>query len=92
MQAEARVITYTDAGFSPSAITIKSGESITFRNESNAAMWVKSDVEAGSGGFDAGVSVNKGGMYTFKFTNSGTWSFYNSVTPANKGSVTVQQQ
>ncbi len=91
--SEPHVVTYTDAGFSPSNTIIKSGESVTFRNESNAAMWVKSDAQQANdySGFDAGVSVAKGGMYTFKFTKTGSWSFYNKVSSQNMGTVTVQE-
>ncbi|KKT21553.1 MAG: hypothetical protein UW04_C0001G0009 [Parcubacteria group bacterium GW2011_GWB1_43_8] len=33
--SEANVITYTDAGYSPSALEIKARETVTFKNESS---------------------------------------------------------
>lgn len=33
------VITYTDTGYSPNTITIKNGETVTFKNESSKLMW-----------------------------------------------------
>jgi len=36
------IITYTDAGYSPSLITIKKGETVTWKNESSNLMWTAS--------------------------------------------------
>lgn len=36
------VITYTDSGYSPSTITIKAGETVTWKNESSNGMWIAS--------------------------------------------------
>lgn len=38
------VVTYLDSGFSPSTLTIKAGERVTFRNESSRAFWPASAV------------------------------------------------
>jgi plastocyanin len=81
------VVTYTEAGFSPSTITIKAGDTITFKNESNAVMWVKSDTQ---GGFDAGSGVAKGGLFTFKFTQAGTWTFANNSHMQHTGTIVVE--
>ncbi len=35
-------VVYTDSGFSPSTLTIKAGNSVTFKNQSSAGMWVAS--------------------------------------------------
>lgn len=35
-------VTYTDSGFAPSTLTIKSGDTVTFNNESSSGMWVAS--------------------------------------------------
>lgn len=41
--AIAATVTYTDAGFSPSTVTIKAGETVRFTNNSAGGMWVGSD-------------------------------------------------
>ncbi len=84
---QAAVVTYTESGFSPSTITVKAGESITFRNESNSVMWVKSETQ---GGFDAGAGVAKGGVYTFKFSQAGTWTFTNNTHMQHQGTIVVE--
>ncbi len=38
------VITYTDSGYTPSTITIKKGETVTWKNESGIKMWTASAV------------------------------------------------
>lgn len=44
MTAETKVyeIIYTDAGFSPSTLTVKAGDTVTFKNQSSGGMWVGS--------------------------------------------------
>ena len=36
------VVIYTDSGYTPSTITIKKGETVTWKNESSAPMWTAS--------------------------------------------------
>jgi plastocyanin len=43
-QAKENVITYTDSGYSPKTLTVKSGETVTFKNESSSSMWPASAV------------------------------------------------
>jgi len=38
------VVTYTDSGYSPNALTIKQGETVTFKNQSSRSMWPASAV------------------------------------------------
>lgn len=38
----AHEVTYTDAGFSPAILTIKVGDTVTFKNQSSQGMWVGS--------------------------------------------------
>jgi plastocyanin len=43
-EEEIYVVSYTDSGYSPSTITIKKGETVTFKNESSRSMWPASAV------------------------------------------------
>ena len=38
------VVTYTNSGYSPSTLTIKKGETVTFKNQSSRSMWTASGV------------------------------------------------
>ncbi len=35
-------VTYTDSGYSPNALTIKKGDTVTFKNQSSSGMWTAS--------------------------------------------------
>src|SRR5437868_6984243 len=35
-------VTLTDSGFSPSDLTVKAGDTVTWKNQSSSAMWVAS--------------------------------------------------
>ena len=39
-----KIVTYTDAGYSPSTLTVKRGEIVTFKNQSLRSMWPASAV------------------------------------------------
>ncbi len=51
-------ITLTDSGFSPSSITVKKGQAVTWVNESTQAMWVASAPHPAHTGYD-GASLNE---------------------------------
>lgn len=40
--ATENIITYTDSGYSPNTLTIKVGETVTWKNESSSGMWTAS--------------------------------------------------
>lgn len=87
-------INYTESGFSPAAITVKKGTSVTFENLSTVGMWVASDVHPTHQllpGFDAKKSIVKGGVYTYTFAKVGTWTFHNHASPTHLGKVVVTE-
>jgi len=86
------VVTFTDSGFSPKTVTVSSGSTVAFMNESTGGMWVASDVHPTHQllpGFDAQKSVAKGGSYEYTFTKVGTWTYHNHVAPTQTGTVVV---
>ena len=87
------IVTYTDSGFSPSSLTIKNGQTVTFKNESSGDMWVASaphPTHTDYPEFDAKKSYSKGESYSLIFTRIGTWRYHNHMKPSNFGSVTVE--
>ncbi|MBI3495579.1 cupredoxin domain-containing protein [Candidatus Berkelbacteria bacterium] len=86
-------VSYTDSGFSPASITVKSGTTVTFTNTSSQSMWVASDphpIHTGLAGFDERASVEKGGTYSFTFTKVGSFGYHNHLNPSDTGTVVVQ--
>ncbi len=98
---ETATITYTDEGYSPAAVTVKKGGTVTFVNESSTGMWPASAVHPthraypttdgclGST-FDACRRVEPGDSWTFSFDIPGRWRFHNHLTPTFVGSITVE--
>ena len=95
------VVTYTNSGYSPSALTIKKGEMVIFKNQSSQSMWTASAVHPThrvyptTGGclgstFDAWAGIQPGNSWSFKFDISGTWKYPNHLNPGDTGSIDVQ--
>ena len=95
------VITYTDDGYSPSALEIKAGETVTFKNESQQSMWPASAMHPAhkeyptTGGclgsaFDACMGVQPGDDWSFKFDIAGNWKYHDHLSPKNFGAIIVK--
>ena len=99
--AEEKVITYTDAGYSPSPLQIKIGDTVVFKNESSRSMWTASAMHPShqdyptTGGclgstFDACQGVQPGDIWSFKFDIAGNWKYHNHLNPENFGAIIVE--
>ena len=95
------VVIYTDSGFSPSTITIKKGEEVTWKNQSSDGIWTASDPHPSHTGypidggcidsiFDECEADAPGTEWSFTFTVSGTWSYHNHRNFSHAGKVIVQ--
>lgn len=100
--AEEKVIIYTDAGYSPSPLKIKAGETVVFKNESSRAMWPASAMHPThkdyptTGGcigstFDACKGVQPGESWLFQFDIAGDWNYHNHLNPKDFGAIAVEQ-
>ena len=100
--AEEKVITYTDAGYSPSSLQVKQGETVIFKNESSQSMWPASAMHPThkdyptTGGclgstFDACKGVQPGDSWPFQFDIAGNWKYHDHLNPKNFGAIIVQQ-
>lgn len=105
--AGAATVTYTDAGFSPSTLTVKEGTAVTFLNQSSRDMWIASDEHPTHTGYDgtnkdthcapgyAGAKpldeCGTGASYTFIFSKAGTFGFHNHPEDDDHGTVIVTQ-
>lgn len=101
----ANTIHYTDAGFSPSTITVKKGTVVSFLNQSDREMWVASDEHPSHTGY-AGTSRSehcaagsatafdqcaRGNVYMFTFDNVGTWDYHDHANAQFGGTVVVTE-
>lgn len=86
-------VTYTNDGFVPDLLTVKSGTKVTFINQNDSPMWVASGPHPAHTlypEFDAKVAVPKGGSYSFIFTKVGTHPYHNHVLLGKFGKVVVE--
>lgn len=91
--ASAKIIEITSSGFSPSTLTINSGEAVTFVNKDTRQHWPASNphpVHTGYSGFDAKHGLNQGESYSFTFTRKGTFGFHDHLNPGNGGTIAVK--
>src|SRR3989344_2819564 len=94
-------VTYTNSGYLPSTLTVKKGETVTFKNQSSRAMWTASAVHPTHRGypttggclgstFDACAGIQPGNSWSFKFDISGTWQYHNHMSPGDTGTIDIQ--
>ena len=97
---------YGADGFSPSVVTIKKGDTVTFTNNGGGEMWVATAQHPAHSGYDgtdrathcaAGYTgtvpfdqCSAGTSYSFMFNQAGTWPYHNHNNSAHFGRVVVE--
>ena len=87
------IVSLTSKGFSPSKITIKVGDTVTFVNNSMDQMWVASNphpTHTDLPGFDEKGFVVPGQYWNYTFTVTGSHGYHNHANPTMKGLVVVE--
>ena len=74
--------------FSPAALTIKTGTTVTWTNQDGAPHQISSDPGAPVA-FNS-ESLANGASYQFTFTQAGTYDYHCTIHPAMKGTIIVQ--
>lgn len=98
------VITYTDAGFVPSSVTVKKGQIVRWMNNSGSKVWPASAVHPShevypqkspsdclGSSFDACKGLAQGESWDFKFDVVGEWKFHNHLNASQRGAVKVTE-
>lgn len=99
-------VLYGPNGFSPSTVTVKQGDTVTFTNNGGDEMWVASAPHPTHEGYDGTTkSTHCAAGYTgpapfdqcavstsfsFKFDKVGTWAYHNHGNRSDAGTVIVQ--
>jgi plastocyanin len=86
-------VSYASTGFSPSSITIKAGDTVTFTNGTSSKMWVASDPHpqhTDFSDFDAGKGYEAGTSYSYTFMEAGTFTYHDHLHSSMRGTVTVE--
>ena len=86
------VITYSDNGFSPASITVKSGSTVTIKNTSSHTMQFDSDphpAHTGNQELNEGI-IGAGKSGSFVVTRTGTFGYHNHLDDSETGTIIVQ--
>lgn len=89
-------ITATDAGFEPSPATVKSGETITWVNDSSETVQVGSanhpthTINQEIVGNKFVIELAPGKSQTIVVTKTGSWGYHNHLSPSATGVVIVE--
>ena len=86
------LITYTDSGFSPAQVSVKVGDTVTFKNDSKANIQVNSAPHPAHTQFpELNIgSIATGESKTVTFTTAGTKKYHNHLSPGQNGTIVVQ--
>lgn len=88
----AATISYTNSGFTPQQVTVKSGDTIRIKNDSDNALSFNSDdhpTHTKEAELNVG-DVEPGQSKTFVVTKKGTWGYHNHENSNDTGSITVE--
>ncbi|PJE65423.1 hypothetical protein COU91_01740 [Candidatus Saccharibacteria bacterium CG10_big_fil_rev_8_21_14_0_10_47_8] len=91
-QNAAATIAYSDSGFSPSKITVKSGATVTIKNTSSNELQFNSDphpIHTDNEELNVGA-VASGQSQTFTASTKGTFGYHNHLNPSDKGTIVVE--
>ena len=89
-------VTYSDSGFSPQSTTVKSGESITWVNDSSSTVQVGSanhpthTINQQLTGDEFVIELAPGESETVQLTKTGNWGYHDHLKASMTGSITVE--
>src|SRR3989344_2275114 len=72
-------ITETDSGFFPNELTIKKGDTVTFKSTRGKPFWPASDLHPTHGvypDFDPKQPIDPNQTWSFKFDKVGNWKYH----------------
>lgn len=93
VQGETHVISYTSEGYSPQDITINTGDTVRFENNSSTNFWPASNnhpVHNDYSEFDPRSPVGPGDSYSFTFERGGEWGYHDHLRPSFGGVISAQ--
>lgn len=88
----AATITYDGSSFSPSSITVKSGDTVEVKNTSSTDVQVQSNphpTHTDDQDLNVGL-ISAGQTKTFTVTQKGTFGYHNHLNPSQQGGITIQ--
>lgn len=87
-----KTIVLTNEGFSPSKLTIKIGDTVTFISKSGKSFWPASDPHPTHqifSDFDSKKPIETNTPWIFTFSRAGTWKYHDHLNFTYSGTITV---
>ena len=86
------LITYTDSGFSPAQVSVKVGDTVTFKNDSTKNIQVNSAPHPAHTQFpELNIgSIAAGESKSVKLITVGTKKYHNHLSPGQNGTIVVE--
>jgi plastocyanin len=78
-------VTISNFSFSPAALSVAVGTTVTSTNKDSVAHTMTSD----TGAFDSG-NIAPNATYSYKFNAAGTFAYHCAIHPSMKGMITVK--
>jgi plastocyanin len=85
-------ISYVKGGFNPASVTVKSGGTVTIKNDSSEQLEFNSNphpVHTDNPELNVG-SIAPGQSKTITVVKVGTWGYHNHLDPSDQGTIIVQ--
>ena len=89
-------VSYTDDGFSPETVTVASGKTITWKNDSSRTVQVGSNthpthtINQEITGDEFTIALAPGESKTVTVTKAGSWGYHDHLKPSIVGTVVVE--
>ena len=87
-------VIYDGAKFSPATLTIKQGDIVVFKNQSDGPFWPASAPHPSHTNypeFDSKSAIAAGKSFEFKFTKIGSWGYHDHLNSSAFGTIKVTQ-
>ena len=86
------VVELRDAGFFPAELTLRTGDTVTFKNLGTHAIWPASDphpTHEDLSPFDPKEGIPPGESWTYTFATPGSWRYHDHLNVASQGEIFV---
>lgn len=90
--SSATMITFSDSGFSPAALTVKAGSTVTVKNTSSHSVQLSSN-DHPTHMLNPELNMNtiiSGGTGNITVTKVGTWGYHDHIDSTKTGTINVQ--
>lgn len=85
-------VVLTSEGFTPRSLTVKVGDEVVFKSQKGVEFWPASNqhpIHAAYPAFDSKMPIQSDALWSFQFTQVGTWAYHDHLNSPLRGEVVV---